>query len=493
MEQSTVLVVDDSETNRILLRSILKKNGYLVKECSNGKECLDFCEKEQPGVILLDVMMPEIDGIEATKILRRKFSKQDLPIILVTAKIQGEDIAGGINAGANDYITKPIDSQVLLARLINQINLYQANKKIKEQSQTIENALRVQTIMGDALPDAIAVSDKNDAIIYQNKELKRVYAQDQCLNLPELFSQIYAGQFKETLLKMLADLRLEPKISFESEHEISTDAGLNIKFITKPIELDNGEVLRLWLWRDITQIRQLEKRINQQIKLDTVSLFATGVAHNFNNIIGSILGASDILARNLKGNKVADQCISIIQKAVRQSCDLIRRMQVLNTELEKNTCKLEEIILAIVKNIVETKASVAQGKIKINIKSEVNGLEIAISPNHLFSILDSLLCNAVESIEDQGAIEIGAKADSRQVNISIKDNGSGMSLEVISKLYQPFFSTKNMDECNGISLVGRGLGLWNVYNLVKMNHGDIEISSLEGQGTTVSLKLPLQN
>jgi serine/threonine protein kinase/CheY-like chemotaxis protein len=135
-EASQLLVVDDNEVNRDMLSRRLSRKGYQVKTASNGHEALKMVENGAFDLILLDIMMPGLNGIEVLKILRQKYSTAELPIIMATAKDRSEDVVEALELGANDYVTKPIDFPVVLARVTAHLRQKVAAAPKKEQSPT---------------------------------------------------------------------------------------------------------------------------------------------------------------------------------------------------------------------------------------------------------------------------------------------------------------------------------------------------------------------
>ncbi len=129
----TILVVDDTEFNRDMLARRLTKQGMTVLTAETGEEALEILPKHTFDLILLDVMMPGIDGVEVLRRIRETHSPADLPVIMVTAKDASEDMVEAFKAGANDYVTKPIDFQVALARTRTQLALKQANTQLVAQ------------------------------------------------------------------------------------------------------------------------------------------------------------------------------------------------------------------------------------------------------------------------------------------------------------------------------------------------------------------------
>ncbi|WP_129627113.1 response regulator transcription factor [Candidatus Oscillochloris fontis] len=114
MEQRTILVVDDDNGLRELIRINLEHEGYTVVQAANGLQCLDLVRDQRPDLVILDVMMPEMDGVEACTKLR-EFSL--LPVLMLTAKVQSEDVIEGLDCGADDYLLKPFNMNELSARI----------------------------------------------------------------------------------------------------------------------------------------------------------------------------------------------------------------------------------------------------------------------------------------------------------------------------------------------------------------------------------------
>ena len=116
-EESRLLVVDDNEVNRDMLSRRFKRRGFNVEVAAHGRQALEMIEASSFDLILLDIMMPVLNGLEVLKILRQTYSTTELPIIMATAKDRSEDMVEALELGANDYVTKPIDFPVVLARV----------------------------------------------------------------------------------------------------------------------------------------------------------------------------------------------------------------------------------------------------------------------------------------------------------------------------------------------------------------------------------------
>jgi two-component system alkaline phosphatase synthesis response regulator PhoP len=117
--QRTIMVVDDNPDIITIVKTILEGKGYSVLSASSGQELLNVLKSQQPDLIILDIMMPEMDGLEVLGRLKGVTETASIPVILLTAKVQYEDVLGGYKLGADYYITKPFTS----TQLVNGINL----------------------------------------------------------------------------------------------------------------------------------------------------------------------------------------------------------------------------------------------------------------------------------------------------------------------------------------------------------------------------------
>ncbi len=122
MERSfTILLVDDNEVSRLTSRRVLQRHAYRVAEAEDGRAALDRLEEIEPDLVLLDVMMPGLSGFEVLEAIREQRPRESLPVIMTTARDQSEDVVRAFELGANDYVTKPIEFPVLLARVQAQL------------------------------------------------------------------------------------------------------------------------------------------------------------------------------------------------------------------------------------------------------------------------------------------------------------------------------------------------------------------------------------
>jgi two-component system sensor histidine kinase/response regulator len=131
-----ILIVDDTPANLLLLGQILKDNGYKVRPVPSGSMALQVAEKEKPDLILLDIMMPEMDGFEVCSRLKKNEDLKDVPIIFISALNNTNDIVKAFKSGGADYINKPFQAEEVIARVTTHLKIYQQRKELQEINAT---------------------------------------------------------------------------------------------------------------------------------------------------------------------------------------------------------------------------------------------------------------------------------------------------------------------------------------------------------------------
>lgn len=157
--QGSLLVVDDDEMNRDMLCRRLERRGYTVASAADGQRALEMIETQTFDLILLDIMMPGISGLEVLRVLRDSHPMADLPVIMATAKDQSGDIVEALKLGANDYVTKPLDFPVVLARIQTQLSLKRAMDEIQRLAKQLELRNKfIRATFGRYLTDEVVAS-----------------------------------------------------------------------------------------------------------------------------------------------------------------------------------------------------------------------------------------------------------------------------------------------------------------------------------------------
>lgn len=166
----SILVVDDTEANRDVLARRLQRRGYAVTSASDGAEALAKTAAQPFDLILLDVMMPGISGLDVLRQLRERFDLTELPIIMATAKDRSEDVVTALDLGANDYVTKPLDFDVVMARVRTHTMLQQSIRQIKELESRLEQRAAQLETMNQQLQTAATRTEKELALAARVQE-----------------------------------------------------------------------------------------------------------------------------------------------------------------------------------------------------------------------------------------------------------------------------------------------------------------------------------
>lgn len=161
--KARLLIVDDVGENREILRRRFERHAFQCTEASGGRQALELIKSQSFDLVLLDMMMPDLDGLEVLACIRSKYAAGVLPVIMVTAKSQSDDIVEALNHGANDYITKPVDFSIALARVVTQIDRKRAEEKIQQMNDELFRT-------NEALEGRVA--DRTKDLVQANEQLR---------------------------------------------------------------------------------------------------------------------------------------------------------------------------------------------------------------------------------------------------------------------------------------------------------------------------------
>jgi len=152
-----ILIVDDNPTNLDILQTRLRAHNYEVITAADGEAGLAMARKKQPDLMLLDIMMPKMDGIEVCRRIKEDPSLPFMPIIMVTAKADSKDVVAGLEAGGDEYLTKPVDHAALVARVKSMLRIKELHDTVLEQSAQLkvqlETATKIQSLFWPKIPD----------------------------------------------------------------------------------------------------------------------------------------------------------------------------------------------------------------------------------------------------------------------------------------------------------------------------------------------------
>ncbi len=246
-----LLIVDDNEMNRDMLARRLARKGYEVVLADNAKQLLQRVKEDAVDLLLLDIEMPEISGLEALKTLRENYSPVELPIIMVTAKNQSDDVVKALDLGANDYVTKPIDFAVALARIGTQLSHKRAQEALRESEERYALAAR-------GANDGLWDWDVQSGVVYFSPRWKNMlgYRENEIGDKSEEWlGRIHDADRDRVKEEIAAHQRgLTPQ--FESEHRMLHKDATFRWMLSRGLAVhnDSGSTLRMAGWQtDITE------------------------------------------------------------------------------------------------------------------------------------------------------------------------------------------------------------------------------------------------
>jgi len=293
--------------------------------------------------------------------------------------------------------------------------------------------------------------------------------------------------------------------SFDIEYRVRNRAGelLWLRDSSYNQLVSDDEIVVHGFAREITHLKQaeeekikLEGQLRQSQKMDAIGQLAGGVAHDFNNMLGVILGYTEMALMDMDRKNPLHGNLQEIRNAASRSADLTRQLLAFARKqtIIPHVIDLNETVSAMLKMLQRLIGE----QIQLTWEPAAILWQIKADPSQIDQILANLCVNARDAIDNTGRITIETRnniidADfckdhryaipGEYVHLSVSDNGSGMDTETMAHIFEPFYTTKNVGE-------GTGLGLATIYGIVKQNNGFITVSSVPGEGTTFSIHLP---
>ena len=487
-KKQSVLIVDDCPMSRHLLKAILVSAGLDVLEASSGVQCLDFLRREVPALILLDVMMPDVDGFHLLGEIRRSHAADVLPIILVTSCNEEKDIVRGLTSGANDYLTKPFERTTFLARIYNHITLSQMRKHVDERRERLTSLLDLQRALGDMLPEAVMIHNREGVLMYQNEMLKKLCGGDSlglahdvlCRFLPlDLIASLQKGFLKS------------PSGIVEQEFCLINSEVSHLLVRSAVVELAGGDIARIWSFRDVSKLRTLESDMRRQLEGGSLGKFSGELAEYMRALLSHISEIASQLSAAQESNALAARYIGEIGRYVDEGRAFAEKVKALSVHTEFKLAGCEDLN-EVLRVVVEAAQLSVGERISFVLEADAGLPKVPLTMRNLSSIFGNVLSNAVDAIDGQGWIRIAAQADAERgaVRIRFDDSGNGMEASVAERVCEPFFSTK-APCASGESIAPlKGLGMWNAYNTVRSLGGSLSLSSKVGSGTSVVVYIP---
>ncbi|GAA0719035.1 response regulator transcription factor [Clostridium malenominatum] len=214
MTRETILIVDDEKEIRDLIGIYLENEGYKVLKCMNGLEALDYLQKEEVDLIVLDIMMPRMDGMEACMKIREEKS---MPIIMLSAKTEDMDKILGLTSGADDYVTKPFNPLELIARIKSQLRRYKkfTNKLVVQD----ENIIEIDELLINTSTHEVKVGDREVKLTPIEFSILELLARNKGIvfSIEKIYERVWKEEFFKSDNTVMVHIRkLREKIEEDS-------------------------------------------------------------------------------------------------------------------------------------------------------------------------------------------------------------------------------------------------------------------------------------
>lgn len=515
-----ILIVDDENFFIEVLEGLLSEAQYQVVSANGGRVAMEVVARERPDLILLDVVMPDVDGYQVCSWIKQQSGCFDIPVIFLTVKGSVKDEARGFEVGAVDYIAKPLSPPIVLARVKNHLELKDSRDKLRNYIGVLEEDVQART--RNLIAEIEDRKEKERLLRLQEAEVREILdnvlvgvvttsKNGEIVRVNSVATSIFSYDVAELLGKNISFL--VPKL----EHlDVSLDhllgdslprsmevfgRGKNQEFF--PLQLGvaeatarykNGGSGLIFSFLDLSLQRQHEEQLTRLQKLNALGTFTSGIVHDYNNMLGLISAYAEILQAKLPAASGLGRYVESISEAVERGVNLNNKLlsfsKTLPTEasivdLGKVIEDLRFMLEKVVTNTVELAYLPAEQLWSVNV--DQGDFEDAVV---------NLCTNAVHAMPEGGTLSIRtenlilseleaeplALQSGQYVCVTFIDTGSGMDHQTQTKAFDPFYSTKGEK--------GTGLGLSQVYGFVKRSKGAIKLSSQPGYGACFELFFP---
>ncbi len=479
-----ILIVDDEEHIRIALERILKRLTPRLYLASRGEEALEIAEKEDIDLILLDLKMPGMDGMEVLKILKQK----DLLIIVITGFATLETAVKAMKLGAYDFIPKPFDKDHILLvveRAAENIRLKQEKEKLeREKRETLFDLIteksRLKTIM-DVLPNGVIVTNRRYEVVLMNQAAREHMRIPASISLGQRVERYFSNPH---ILDFIASKDEESSRLTSSEFKMEKEKYLLLK--KTPIITETQKFLgHVVISVDITPLKKLD-----QLK----SEFVAKVSHELRGSLSTIHEQIAMVLQDMLEDPAFKRDKGILERArerTRGLTQLIERLLDLSRiESGQVYVDVKEInVIEFLKNCLgmwrdEAELKGQELNFICNIGRE---LKIRADARAFKMMMDNLVGNAIKYTPPGGKIEVVISGEGEKVKIAVKDTGVGIPSTELDKIFEKFYRAKSPTTA---SIRGTGLGLAIVKGIVSDLQGEIKVESEEGKGSTFLITLP---
>ncbi len=473
-DKPVILAVDDQLQNLELLEAHLEPQGYEVVTAISGEEALANVIRYPPDLILLDIMMQGMSGFEVLQKLRANEDTRLIPVVMVTALRETEDRVKALDAGCDDFISKPFEKVELLARIKSLLKISYYRRQLDEKE-------KFEAVLND-INDAIVVCDAGGKVEQVNASAKRYF--NGIAPSADLISLLY-DQYTASITKEELTSKAKHRVFELMRKGTEKFKALYLQASLDRVTGPEGKVSSVvFVFRDFT-----EEKMEQEMKQDFMGL----ISHKLKTPVTVLMSGLSLIQDGVIG-ELNDKQKGYIDNMAAQSRDLNRLIDKLIgfVTIERGKLDLpdEDVILKIqLENFAKVISMIDYGK-KVDFNIDVAGEATTAKINGVYFdlIVGNLIENAIK-FNDKNAVKIDIKAETQdgRVKLSVTDNGCGIPPEERERIFEKFYQIERSFTGN---VEGVGLGLALVKRIVEVYGGDVELISEIGKGSTFSCTLP---
>jgi len=460
-EQGHILVVDDYKTNRLKLSMGLKKQGHTVALAENGRQALDMLRAESFDVVLLDIIMPEMDGHQVLEHMKSDKNLRDIPVIVISALDEMESVVKCIEMGAEDYLPKPFDPILLKARLGASLR----KKKLRD----LEVAYLQQEVMLRQ-SEKLATLGKLSAGMAHELNNPAAATQRGAEQVRKAFFRLQQSHFKIGELG-LSSAQLSALLELDQLAQERAKEPVDLDSLDRS---DTEYEIETWLEERVVENAWESAPTLVNLGLNTDKLAALTDEFTIDQLPAVIASVSSTytIYNLLEEMSQGAERISEIVNALKSY-----------TYLDQAPIQSVDVRQGLDNTLVMFRSKLKTG-IVVHREYAPDLPQIQAYGSELNQVWTNIIDNAIGALGGQGDIYLRTRQEEPWVIVEIEDTGPGIPEDVQSKIFDPFFTTKPPGE-------GTGLGLNISHNIIVHKHnGKIEISSQPGK-TCFQIKLPI--
>lgn len=482
-----VLIVDDERGLRIGTKRILESEGYDVDIAENGTQGIELGTKNDYDLCIIDLKMPDIDGIEVLRTVKK--NRPNTIYYIATAFATFDTAIEATKLGAQSYIPKPFTTEELIRHLETgyekRLLILESERLRKEREERLLEIAyeksRLNTIVSSIVDGVVVVNRKGELVLFNPASLK--YFELNQILIGENILGILPKEVSDLIDKILTTDKFINK-SYTSQVELKPNRELFVELTCSPVPHPDGSLAGV-----VTVINN----ITEQKKVEYIkSQFVSMVAHELKAPMAAVMGFMNLIMDeniNIKPEQQKDyisRSSKRLQGLIEMVNDLldISRMEIKKKEREIKALSLTEILKS---NVDFLELELKKKFITVNMDFEADLPPVKADNNEINRLFTNILSNALKYNKDNGQINITVNKSGNYIVTKISDTGIGMRPEDRERLFQEFFRIKN-DQTRNIP--GTGLGLSIVKRIVESYSGKIEVESEYGVGTTFIIKFP---